>query len=114
MNFEQTARVNIAELELADGDTRFFTDFRSAGPCAIAVHPGPGATVYVSLTLSTRARIAAGTARLVGAGIGSMGSAPDGAPAGIVAATDGFEMQAPATGIRFHVVGGTAAVEIVQ
>lgn len=114
MNYESTPRVTVYDGDLSAGQTELFTDFVSAGPCAVAVYPSAGATVYVSLTLSNKARIAAGTARFVPAGIGTLGTAPGGIPAGVVTSVDGFEMLAPATGIRFHVVGGTAAVEIVQ
>lgn len=114
MNYETNTRVNIAELELQDGDSFIFTDFRSADAAAVAVHPAVGATVYVSLICSTTERIKAGTARLLAAGVGTLGTAPDGKPAGVVTTPDGFELGAPVTGIRFVVVGGSAAVEIVQ
>lgn len=114
MNYESTSRVDAAELQLADGQSAFFTDFRSAGACAVTVHPGPGATVYVSLTTSLPSRIKAGTARLTAAALGTLGAAPDGAPAGVVTATDGIELLAPVTGVRFVCVGGSAAVELVQ
>jgi hypothetical protein len=114
MTQESTARVDIHELNLAVGSDTTFTAFRSAGPCAISVHPSPGATVYVSLTLSQTARIKAGTHRLTAAAIGKLGTAPDGTSAGIVSATDGLELLAPVTGIRFVCVGGTATVELVQ
>lgn len=114
MNYESTPRVNIAELSLVDGQVAHFTDFRSAGACAVAVYPAPGATVYVSLTLSLTARIKAGTARYAAAGVGTLGIAPDGSPAGIVTAVDGLELLAPVSGLRFMCVGGPATVELVQ
>lgn len=114
MTFETNSRVNITELQLSAGQTQIFTDFRSYTPCAIAVHPSPGATVFVSLSLSTTARLKAGTALFVQAGIGDAGLAPDGVPAGIVTVADGLEMLAPASAVRFVCVGGTAIVELVQ
>lgn len=114
MNYETTSRVSAAELQLTAGQSAFFTDFRNSEACAITVHAEPGATVYVSLSTSLPSRIAAGTARLTAAAIGELGTAPDGAPAGVVTGTDGIELLAPVTGIRFVCVGGSAAVELVQ
>ena len=114
MNYESTARVDVSELLLTDGQTLLFTDFPSAEPCSVAVYPEAGATVYVSLSFSLPSRIKAGTCRFTAAGIGEVGVAPDGQPAGIVTATDGLVLDGPATALRFVCIGGSAAVEVVQ
>lgn len=105
MNYETTPRLSVAELALADGETRVFTDFASAGPCTVAVHPAAGTTVTVSISVSKPSRVRAGEALFVPAGVGI---------AGVVSTPDGFEMLAPVTALRFECVGGTAIVEVAQ
>lgn len=105
MNYETTARVSVAELALADGETHTFTDFSTAGPCAVAIHPSAGATVTVSISLSRPSRVKAGQALFVPAGVGI---------AGVVSTPDGFEALAPVTALRFECTGGTAVVEVAQ
>jgi len=108
-------RATFIEKALAAGEALLFTDFPNAQPCAISMHPAPGATVYVSLSTSIPARIADGSYRLTACGVGVPGTAPDGAPAGVVSGIpDGLTLDAPVAALRFHCVGGPAAVEIVQ
>lgn len=105
MNFKYTGRVYVGHRDLADGASYVLTDFATSGPCAVAVHPSAGATVTVSISLSSPERIKAGQALFVPAGVGI---------AGVVSTPDGFEMLAPVTAVRFECTGGTAIVEVVQ
>lgn len=105
MNYETTARVSVAELALADGDTHIFTDFAHASPFGVAVHPSGGATVNVSISFSLPSRVKAGTARFVPAG---------GVFLGGVSSPAGEELRIPVTALRFECVGGSAVVEIAQ
>lgn len=116
MTFESPANADVSEIALIDGQTKIFSDFSSGKPCSIAVHPGPGATVYISLSVSLPSRIKAtpSTARLTSCSVGNLGSAPYGTPAGIVTSPVGFKSLSPLTGLRFVCIGGTAVVEVVQ
>lgn len=105
MSYTQTARVGIADETVEAGTTFVFTDFLSAGPSTLAVHPAAGATATVSITCSTPARIAAGTARWARAALGEDG---------VVSAASIIDIPAPLTGIRVEAAGGTVAVEVVQ
>lgn len=116
--YESTARVTAIELQVEAGQTALFTDFPHAGPASITVHPGAGATVYVSLCTSTPSTIKAGTQRYACANLSApgavLGTAPDGQPAGVVTAVSGMSLASPVTALRFVCVGGAAVIEIVQ
>lgn len=105
MSYTQTSRVGIADETVLAGTSHVFTDFISAGPAALAIHPAAGATATVSITCSTPARIAAGQARWARAAMGEDG---------VVSTASIIDIPAPITGIRVEAAGGTVDVEVVQ
>ncbi|GJI97027.1 hypothetical protein RugamoR57_37450 [Duganella caerulea] len=105
MSYTQTSRVSIADYTLNDGETLIHADFPAATPAVLAIHPDPGATATVSVSISTPARIAAGTARWVPAALGAGGS---------VSVPTITDIPAPLTAIRVSASGGAVAVEVAQ
>jgi hypothetical protein len=106
--------VSAVEISLDAGTTHVFSDFPGSGHSSVTIHPGPGATVYVSLVTSLPSKVKAGTFRCSVAGVGEPGLTPGGQPAGVVTAHTGLVLDAPVTALRFETVGGTAVIEVVQ
>lgn len=100
-----TGRISHTEHTVADGETFVFAAFDSAAPATLAVHPAPGATATVGYTISSPARVAAGTARWMPVGIGAVG---------VVTASEGIDIPSPVTALRVVAADGDVAVEIVQ
>lgn len=105
MSYTQTPRVAIADETVLPGTPLVFTDFVSASPATLAVHPAEGATATVSITCSPPERIAAGMARWI---LSAMG------PDGVVSTPKATDITSPITGVRVEAAGGTVAVEVVQ
>lgn len=100
-----TGRVSLTEALIDADETFVFDAFASAAPATLAVHPSPGATATVSYTVSTPARIAAGTARWLPAAIGEDG---------VVSAPAATDIPAPVTALRVVAALGEVVVEVAQ
>jgi hypothetical protein len=103
MNFN--GRVYEHAAELVDG-VALVVEMPQAGPAALAIHPGAGATVLCEMTHSPKAALNAGTARWLPVAVGT---------AGVISAALATDIPAPGpTAFRFTSTGAGSVVEVLQ